>query len=263
MTSGWFPPEWSCRHDQSTVRIAGKGRDRGLDGGGIVQADCTQLDTERRRRLDGGELTDASGNGGIPQNRRARHARRDFLEQFEPFRADSVFEGGEPGGIAARPRQATNQARANRVDDATKHDRHCAGRLLHCGHVIAGIGNDNVRRKRHQFHRMSAANVDTARGPADVKARIAAVGPAQFRQPLDESGELSPPSRIALVRTQEHTDPPHPLGLLRTRDERPRDCRAAEKCDEFPPPHGAYPKAKDHGTKYSRCWGGSVARASQ
>src|SRR5262249_27002951 len=45
-----------------------------------------------------------------------------------------------------------------------------------------------------------------------------------------------------------------------------RPCRerpsgyTAEKCDEFPPPHGAYPKAKDHGTKYSRCWSGSGAR---
>ena len=49
--------------------------------------------------------------------------------------------------------------------------------------------------------------------------------------------------------------------LLRTRRERPRGYTAAEKCDEFPPPHGVDPKAKDHGTKYSRCWwGGSVAR---
>jgi len=26
----------------------------------------------------------------------------------------------------------------------------------------------------------------------------------------------------------------------------PSGYTAAEKCDEFPPPHGAYPKAKDH-----------------
>src|SRR5262245_50043096 len=31
--------------------------------------------------------------------------------------------------------------------------------------------------------------------------------------------------------------------LLRVRRDRPRDCRAAKNCDEFPPPHGAYPKA--------------------
>src|SRR5262249_9840413 len=154
------------------------------------------------------------------------------LSNSSHFAPIAYSKAVNPVGIAARPRQATDQARADRVDDATKHDRHCAGRLLHCGHVKAGIGNDNVRRKRHQFHRMSAANVDTARGPADVKARIAAVGPAQFRQPLDESGELSPPPRIALVRTQEHAHAPDPLALLRARRQRPRR-RAAEQRDEL------------------------------
>ena len=36
------------------------------------------------------------------------------------------------------------------------------------------------------------------------------------------------------------------LALLRARRERPCGYRAAEKSDEVPPPHGAYPKAKDH-----------------
>jgi hypothetical protein len=35
--------------------------------------------------------------------------------------------------------------------------------------------------------------------------------------------------------------------LLRPRRERPSGHTAAEKRDEFPPPHGAFPKAKDHG----------------
>src|SRR5262249_22723325 len=134
MTSGWFPPNGAA----VTTNPPFASRAKAATAGSMAAASCrpTALNyTERRRRLDGGELTDASGNGGIPKTRRARHARRDFLEQFEPFRADSVFEGGEPGGIAARPRQATDQARADRVDDATKHDRHCAGRLLNCGHV--------------------------------------------------------------------------------------------------------------------------------
>src|SRR5262245_10389345 len=90
---------------------------------------------------------------------------------------------------------------------------------------------------------MSAANVDTARGPADVKARIAAVGPTQFRQPLDESGELSPPPRIALVRTQEHADAAHLLRLLRARRERPRR-RAADDLDELAPLHSITSSAR-------------------
>ena len=147
----------------------------------IVQTDRAQLDPEGRRRLDGGELADTGGNGGISQHHRAGDAGRDFLEQFEPFRANGIFEGGEPGCIAARPRQAIYQAIADRVDDATEHDRHRAGRLLHCGHIEAGIGDDDVRRERDQFRRMFAGRVDAACGPADVEARIAAVGPAQFR----------------------------------------------------------------------------------
>src|SRR5262249_1572863 len=66
--------------------------------------------------------------------------------------------------------------------------------------------------------------------------------------------------RIVHGKWLKHTDPPHLVDLLRARRERPRGGRATNNCDEFPPPHGAYPKAKDHGTKHSRCWGGSVAR---
>src|SRR5262249_30990236 len=35
---------------------------------------------------------------------------------------------------------------------------------------------------------------------------------------------------------------------LRARGNRPCGYSAAEKCDDVPPPHGAYPKAKDHGS---------------
>src|SRR5436305_359412 len=61
---GMVSRKWTCRYDQSAVPIAGKGCDGRLDGGRLVQTHCAQLDPERRRRLDGGELTDAGGNGG-------------------------------------------------------------------------------------------------------------------------------------------------------------------------------------------------------
>ena len=41
--------------------------------------------------------------------------------------------------------------------------------------------------------------------------------------------------RIVLRVKHQHTDPPYPLGLLRTRSERPRDCRAAEERDQLAP----------------------------
>src|SRR5262249_14546390 len=48
-------------------------------------------------------------------------------------------------------------------------------------------------------------------------------------------------------------------GLLRPRRKRPAGYTAAEKCDEVPPPHGAYPKAKDHGRSIAGLGAASVA----
>jgi hypothetical protein len=61
------------------------------------------------------------------------------------------------------------------------------------------------------------------------------------------------PFRIVRGQVHEHPDAPHALGLLRARDERPPDRRAAEKGDKFPPPHEAYPKAKDHDLIIAPC----------
>src|SRR5262249_6040782 len=47
--------------------------------------------------------------------------------------------------------------------------------------------------------------------------------------------------------------------LLRARRERPSGYTAAEKCDEVPPPHGAYAKAKDHGSSIAGLGVASVA----
>jgi hypothetical protein len=68
--------------------------------------DRTQLDAERRRDgLDSGQL-------------------------------------GKAGDVAARPRQAIDETRADRVGDNREHDRHRAGRLLQCLNVLrCGISN--------------------------------------------------------------------------------------------------------------------------
>src|SRR5262249_12212676 len=53
---------------------------------------------------------------------------------------------------------------------------------------------------------------------------------------------------------------PCDLSLLRARREGPAGYTATEKRDEFPPPHGADPKAKDHGRSIAGVGVGSVAR---
>ena len=52
-----------------------------------------------------GELADPGGYGGIPKDRRSCHARRDLLEQIQPFRAQTVVELQKAGGVAAWLRQ--------------------------------------------------------------------------------------------------------------------------------------------------------------
>src|SRR5262249_18574076 len=63
--------------------------------------------------------------------------------------------------------------------------------------------------------------------PTSVDPQIATVHPAQFTQLIHKRCEL----RLGFRITHQHADPPHPLGLLRARHERPRG-RAAEQRDE-------------------------------
>src|SRR5262249_30647164 len=49
--------------------------------------------------------------------------------------------------------------------------------------------------------------------------------------------------------------------LLRARRERPCGYTAADECDEVPPPHGADPKAKDHGLTIADQGGASQQEA--
>jgi hypothetical protein len=56
---------------------------------------------------------------------------------------------------------------------------------------------------------------------------------------LPKSGDTSLSFWIALSIRHQHTDPPHALGLLRSRRKRPRNRRAAEKRDELAPSHVA------------------------
>ena len=111
-----------------------------------------------------------AGHGGIPKDRRSRHARRDLLEQLQPFRAHAVFELSEAGRVAARPRQALDEAGADRIGDLHEHDRHGAGRLLQWPDGRAANGQDDVRRERDQFRRVSANCVGIAGAPADSRS---------------------------------------------------------------------------------------------
>src|SRR5262249_28524559 len=66
---------------------------------------------------------------------------------------------------------------------------------------------------------------------------IAANGPAQLLEPLPEGSGAELSFGIVLGVEHQHADPPHVLGLLRARHERPRYRCAADKRDELAAPH--------------------------
>ena len=135
---------------------------------------------------------------GIPKDRHSRHVRRDLLEQLQPFRAHAVFEIVKPVALPpGRARLATKPAPTG-SSDVREHDRHGAGRLQQRRHGRAASGQNDVRRERDQFRRVSANVVGIACGPAVVDPHVAAVGPAQLLQPLQERRDAG--LRFRIVR---------------------------------------------------------------
>jgi hypothetical protein len=80
---------------------------------------------------------------------------------------------------------------------------------------------------------ISLKTTGIARCPAVVDPHVAAVGPAQLLQPLQERRDAGLCLPIVGGEVHQHADASHPIGLLRPRRERPRGCRAAEERDEF------------------------------
>jgi hypothetical protein len=182
----------ACRHDQASIPFAGKRCHAALDFVDVAHVDRAQLYPERwRSGLDYGELADPLGYARIPKDCRARHARCDLFEQFQPFCADAVLVPGKSGDVAPWPRQACDKPGADRIDGQREYNRHGAARLEQRAHARPTRGQDDVRRQRDQFRRLPAHAVGIARGPTGVDADVAAVGPAQFLQSLHERRHAS------------------------------------------------------------------------
>ncbi|MGB3658984.1 MAG: hypothetical protein WBA14_13765, partial [Pseudolabrys sp.] len=140
----------------------------------------------------------------------SRHARRDLLEQFQPFAGNAVFEIHKAGGVAARPRQVIDEASTDRTGGDREHDWHRVCRLQRRPHGHGAMGQDEVRRERGQFRRVSANGGCIRGGPAGVDLHVAADGPARVLQRLQERPDPGLKFRIVRGCGQEHADAPHP-----------------------------------------------------
>src|SRR4029453_8519156 len=167
--------------------------------------------------------------GGIAKHRHTRHFRRDLLEQLQPFDADSKLKRGKSGDIAAGPRQACDKAAADRIDDIHEYDRQITRAIEQRSNGRKAAGKDDVRCEPYQFRGVATNAIGIASRPASVNPKVAANGPSQCLQSLQERSVADRRLRIVRSKRVKEPDTPRPLGLLRARRQRPRGRRAAEK----------------------------------
>src|SRR5262245_38857507 len=92
--------------DQSAIRAAREAFHGLLDFTRIAHANRGDLDLERGRHgLNDGKLARAGSQDSVTKHYSPRQSRRNLLQQFQPFPAETKFELGKTGDIALWPRQ--------------------------------------------------------------------------------------------------------------------------------------------------------------
>jgi hypothetical protein len=102
--------------------------------------------------------------------------------------------------------------------------RHFGGLLLEAdiSGRVAIINAPGLAAERDQFLRVCADVIEIGSAPAQVNPHVAAIGPTQLRQPLQECREVCLRAPTVCANWNEHADTPHATCRLRARHERPR-----------------------------------------
>src|SRR5215467_12607945 len=85
-----------------------------------------------------------------------------------------------------------------------------------------GMTNQNVRVQFHEFFCFGLNATRIGVPPAIVDANILTISPAEILKPLAEYADALADIGIAFSDRHQNTKPPNPIGLLRTRCQRPR-----------------------------------------
>src|SRR5262249_44295937 len=228
-------------HDQSAIWIASLCRDDGVEVGLIVNRRQYHLYSIGRC----GCFERAQVNFDIWRRCRVEHeggsvdARRNLLEQLQPFAGDRRLHNSETGGITARSRQTPGEAAADWIGN--DHKNHWDGtRLLqHRCSWRRVLSENDVGPERDKLFRGSLSHLRVLkRAPAGINLDIAAFDPSQFLECLPECVQVILEFRVVLGMRHEHADATRPFSLLRKLRERPPSRHTTEKGNELAPPHG-------------------------
>ena len=133
-------------HQQTAIRLARESFDRMLD----IGADAVHIGFDEfqancwRGGLDRIAVESRIRVLGVRDDRGAAHARRDLLQQLQPFRPDGVFEIGKAGNIASRPSQTFDEARPYGIRNVDEDDRYGVRFLPHSCYDGRGRGQEDI-----------------------------------------------------------------------------------------------------------------------
>ncbi len=112
-------------HDQATVRLVCLCGNDGLELGTVAHRGCDRFQCEGPSGgFEGVQEIFGKWRGcRVEQERDPVDARRNLLEQLHPLSDHRVFHMDETGDVAARPRQARDEAAADRIDSGRENNR--------------------------------------------------------------------------------------------------------------------------------------------
>src|SRR5262249_34122752 len=143
-----------------------------------------------------------------------------------------------------------------------KNDGYCV-RLLHDRRSRGGRNDDdNAGLQCHELSCQGLHCVDRTAGPTLFDPNVAALRPSQCLQSLNERTDVAKTFGVTCNFRPQYGNLCQTCWLLRARGERPPDGRASDERDELAAPHGAQPKAKDHGLSIAGRSGPCIATKS-
>ena len=104
---------------------------------------------------------------------------------------------GEAGDVAARTRQARDDALSDRIVEQAKTIGNGAGRLLEGRDHRRAAGDDEVGRRRRQLRDIGLNASDVAAGKSMLDLDVAALHPSQRLELLPKGGDAGARLRIA------------------------------------------------------------------
>src|SRR5262249_28178532 len=223
-------------HDKAATGLICLGGNDGFERGRVVNRRCDRLYCEGR----------SGGSEGVQVifGKRSRYrveqegdpddARRDLLEQPQPLPGQGRLHIDETGDVAARPGEARDEAAADWIGGGRENDGDAARLLQHRRGGGCVLRKNEVGPQLDDFPRESLHQLHIRRRPASVDPDIAALRPAELLESLAERRDKGLSFRVALGICHQHVDPPHLLGLLRARRERPCGYTAKQR-DELAP----------------------------